>query len=190
MQPQDKPNLQYPKMKYHWIQNPVIVNNADEGTALGGGWADTPAAFAPYSGPRPPRTADQKPSNGSMTGLGRPGGRTIGKESRSNCCELMWRSGSRPPLPMRATPRCEWRLKESPWCSSQPGALGRTSCAIKYRSWCGTPRSPRAGGAVLPRRLRTSSPNGWVTTGCGAMTGQIVTDYSTTKRKNGWSGCQ
>ena len=60
MQPQDKPNLHYPKMKYHWIQNPVIVNNADEGTALGGGWADTPAAFAPYSGPRPPRTADQK----------------------------------------------------------------------------------------------------------------------------------
>ena len=60
MQPQDKPNLQYPKMKYHWIQNPVIVNNADEGTALGGGGADTPAAFAPYSGPRPPRTADQK----------------------------------------------------------------------------------------------------------------------------------
>ena len=60
MQPQDKPNLHYPKMKYHWIQNPVIVNNADEGTALGGGGADTPAAFAPYSGPRPPRTADQK----------------------------------------------------------------------------------------------------------------------------------
>src|ERR1022692_943731 len=60
MQPQDKPNLHYPKMKYHWIQNPVIVNNADEGTALGGGWADTPAAFAPYRGPRPPRTAGQK----------------------------------------------------------------------------------------------------------------------------------
>ena len=60
MQLPGEPGAQYPKMKYHWIQNPVIVNNADEGTALGGGWADTPAAFAPYSGPRPPRTADQK----------------------------------------------------------------------------------------------------------------------------------
>src|ERR1035441_5304430 len=51
---------QYPKMKYHWTKDPAIVNNADDGAALGGGWADTPAAFAPYSGPRPPRTADQK----------------------------------------------------------------------------------------------------------------------------------
>src|ERR1017187_5020661 len=72
MQLPGEPGAQYPKMKYYWIQNPVIVNNADEGTALGGGWADTPAAFAPYSGPRPPRTADQRPSNGSMTGLCRP----------------------------------------------------------------------------------------------------------------------
>src|ERR1035438_2659787 len=60
MQPQDKPNLHYPKMKYHWTKDPAIVNNADDGAALGGGWADTPAAFAPYRGPRPPRTADQK----------------------------------------------------------------------------------------------------------------------------------
>jgi hypothetical protein len=55
MQPQDKPNLHYPKMKYHWTKDPAIVNNADDGAALGGGWADTPAAFAPYRGPRPPR---------------------------------------------------------------------------------------------------------------------------------------
>ena len=60
MQPQDKSNSHYPTMKYHWTKDPAIVNNADEGTALGGGGADTPAAFAPYSGPRPPRTADQK----------------------------------------------------------------------------------------------------------------------------------
>src|ERR1035438_2937638 len=100
----------------------------------------------------------------------------------------MWRFGSRPKLPMRTSPRCDRHLKESPWCSSQPASLRRTSCAMKYRSWCGTPRSLRAGGAVLPRRFRTSSPNGWVTTGCGAMTGQIGTDYSTTKRKNGSPG--
>src|ERR1017187_9639197 len=31
MQPQDKPNLHYPKMKYHWTKDPVIVNNADDG---------------------------------------------------------------------------------------------------------------------------------------------------------------
>ena len=61
MQPQDKPNLHYPKMKYHWTKDPAIVNNADDGAALGGGWADTPAAFAAYSGPRPPRTAEQTP---------------------------------------------------------------------------------------------------------------------------------
>src|ERR1022692_3521104 len=107
------------------------------------------------------RTADpdhlgpltKRPSNGSMTGLCRPGCRTIGKESRSNWCELMWRSGSRPTLPMRSTPRCDWRLKESPWCSSQPASLRRTSCAMKYRSWCGTPRSPRGGAATWDLKL-------------------------------------
>src|ERR1039458_6084949 len=46
----------------------------------------------------------------------------------------MWLPGSRPTLPMRTTPRCDWRLKESPWCSSQPASLRRTSCAMKYRS--------------------------------------------------------
>src|ERR1039458_6185037 len=55
---------------------------------------------------------------------------------------------------------------------------------MKYRNWCGIQRSPRVGGAVLPRRPKTSSPNGWAITGCGAMTGQIGTDYSTTKRKD------
>ena len=35
-------------MKYHWTKDPVIVNNADEESALGGGWADTSAAFVAY----------------------------------------------------------------------------------------------------------------------------------------------
>jgi len=61
MQLQGEIGSQYPKMKYHWTKDPVIVNNPDEGVALGGGWADTPAAFAAYRGPRPPRTAHQTP---------------------------------------------------------------------------------------------------------------------------------
>ena len=59
MQLQGKPGSHYPKMKYHWTKEPVIVNNADEGAALGGGWADTPAAFSAYRGPRQARTAQQ-----------------------------------------------------------------------------------------------------------------------------------
>jgi hypothetical protein len=61
MQLPGEPGSQYPKMKYHWTKHPVIVNNVDEGTALGGGWGDTPAVFAAYSGPRLPRTSRQTP---------------------------------------------------------------------------------------------------------------------------------
>ncbi len=48
----------YPAAKYHWTKDCVLVNNADEEAALGGGWADTPAAFAAYRGPRQARTAE------------------------------------------------------------------------------------------------------------------------------------
>ncbi len=49
----------YPAAKYHWTKGSVLVNNADEEAALGGGWADTPAAFAAYTGSRQARTAQQ-----------------------------------------------------------------------------------------------------------------------------------
>jgi len=39
----------------------VTVKNSDEEAALGGGWADTPAAFNPYKGARRARTEDQDP---------------------------------------------------------------------------------------------------------------------------------
>jgi hypothetical protein len=42
----------FPKVKYHWTQNPVTVKSAEEEEALGGGWADTPVAFQPYNRPR------------------------------------------------------------------------------------------------------------------------------------------
>lgn len=35
--------LEFPKWKYHAIEEPVIVKNADEEEALGAGWADNPA---------------------------------------------------------------------------------------------------------------------------------------------------
>jgi hypothetical protein len=49
----------YPTTQYHWTKDPVAVANADERAALGGGWADTPAAFVAYRGSRPARTAQQ-----------------------------------------------------------------------------------------------------------------------------------
>ena len=70
------------------------------------------------------------------------------------------------------------------------GILTESLLRIEYRSWCGTPRSPRVGGAALPRRPQASFPDGWGTTGCGVMNGQTGSDYSTMKRRNGWSGCQ
>ena len=46
-------NLQkYPRWKYHDNGKSVIVKNAEEEAALGGGWGNTPAPFAPYKGPR------------------------------------------------------------------------------------------------------------------------------------------
>jgi len=56
-----KPASPYPTVRYHWTKDAVLANNADEEAALGGGWADTPAAFEPYTGPRPARTAQQNP---------------------------------------------------------------------------------------------------------------------------------
>lgn len=38
--------MEFPKWLYHATEEPVIVNDPAEEAALGGGWADTPAAFA------------------------------------------------------------------------------------------------------------------------------------------------
>ena len=61
MQPPNNPGAQYPTWRYHWTKDPLVVHNAGEESALGGGWGDTPASFAPYQGPRPARTARQTP---------------------------------------------------------------------------------------------------------------------------------
>lgn len=50
---------EYPKVKYHWNGKDKTVKSAEEESALGPGWANTLAAFAPYVGPRPPRTSDK-----------------------------------------------------------------------------------------------------------------------------------
>jgi hypothetical protein len=50
----------YPKVKYHWTNGSVVVENADGEAALGGGWADSPAAFAAYRGLRQARQAELK----------------------------------------------------------------------------------------------------------------------------------
>jgi len=42
---------EYPKVKYHWTKKEVTVKDVNAELALGGGWADTPADFAPYRGP-------------------------------------------------------------------------------------------------------------------------------------------
>jgi hypothetical protein len=52
---------EYPKAKYHWTGKTATVKSFDEEVALGGGWADNPAAFDPYKGPRPARTDQQDP---------------------------------------------------------------------------------------------------------------------------------
>jgi hypothetical protein len=44
----------YPTWRYHWKKPAVVVNNDAEKAALGGGWADTPAAFKPYLDARLP----------------------------------------------------------------------------------------------------------------------------------------
>ena len=61
MQPPNNPGAQYPTWRYHWTKDPLVVHNAGEESALGGGWGDTPGSFAPYQGPRPARTARQTP---------------------------------------------------------------------------------------------------------------------------------
>lgn len=49
----------YPKCKYHWSEKKAIVQNAEEDAALGGGWAESPAAFVPYRGPRSVRSEER-----------------------------------------------------------------------------------------------------------------------------------
>jgi hypothetical protein len=53
---------EYPKYKHHWTKEAVVVESADEEAALGGGWADSATAFAPYQTPRPPKTEQQNPA--------------------------------------------------------------------------------------------------------------------------------
>jgi hypothetical protein len=52
----------YPKVKYYWGGKMIKVANAEEDAALEKGWANTPAAFAPYEGPRPPEAENQDPA--------------------------------------------------------------------------------------------------------------------------------
>ena len=50
----------YPRWKYHWSGKTVVVQNAEEEAALGGGWANSPTAFDVYKSPRtnPTKRAD------------------------------------------------------------------------------------------------------------------------------------
>src|SRR5438045_3496837 len=49
----------YPRCKYHWSGENVIVQNADEEAALGGGWCKSPSAFDSYRGPRSARSEER-----------------------------------------------------------------------------------------------------------------------------------
>jgi hypothetical protein len=51
----------YPRVRYHWNGKNITVKNSDEEAALGGGWADTPAAFDADKGARRARTGEQDP---------------------------------------------------------------------------------------------------------------------------------
>lgn len=53
------PRKEYPSYRYLWGGKGIVVQNAVEEAALEKGWSDTPAAFEPYKGPRPPKTQDQ-----------------------------------------------------------------------------------------------------------------------------------
>ena len=52
---------EYPKVKYHWHGKIITVQNSEEEAALGGGWANTPAAFDAYTGARRVRTEERDP---------------------------------------------------------------------------------------------------------------------------------
>lgn len=45
--------------KYRWSEKPITVKNSIDEASLEKGWADTPAVFEPYKGPRPRKTQDQ-----------------------------------------------------------------------------------------------------------------------------------
>jgi hypothetical protein len=55
------PFCDYPKYKYSWKGAEALVKSLDEEKALGGGWADNPAAFAPYEDPRRARPHNPDP---------------------------------------------------------------------------------------------------------------------------------
>jgi hypothetical protein len=65
----------FPSCRYHYSGETRVVKNPEEDAALGGGWAKSPAAFAPYQGPRrlgpqhdPVKWADQFPVGGLSEG--------------------------------------------------------------------------------------------------------------------------
>src|ERR1022692_4962452 len=99
MQPPNNPGAQYPTWRYHWTKDPLVVHNAGEESALGGGWGDTPASFAPYQGPRPARPAPQTPI---PWGDDVPGPRVTPEHRRAIQIELLradaefWRSPDTP----------------------------------------------------------------------------------------------
>ena len=55
------PFCDYPKYKYSWNGEEALVKSLDEEKALGGGWADNPAAFAPYEDPKRARPHNPDP---------------------------------------------------------------------------------------------------------------------------------
>ncbi|MGO8950277.1 MAG: hypothetical protein ACLQUY_21985 [Ktedonobacterales bacterium] len=183
MQRPGKPGAQYPTVRYHWTKDAVIVNNAEEEAALGGGWADTPAAFEAYGGPRPARTAGQNAiqwvDDWPLPGVTSDDRQRIKIELLRADAEF-WRSPDTHLAPLITMRRAFDGIAR---VLSVAGVLTE-SLLRKYRSWCGIRRSPRVGGGVLPRRPKGSFLNGWATRP-GAMSESIGSDYFTMKRRSG-----
>ena len=49
----------YPSCRYHYSGKNTLVKNPEEEAALGGGWANSPAEWTPYQGPRQPKPQHQ-----------------------------------------------------------------------------------------------------------------------------------
>lgn len=52
----------FPKVKFHWSNNPVWVRCATDEAELGRGWTTDPSTFDPYQGRPPERTEGQEPT--------------------------------------------------------------------------------------------------------------------------------
>jgi len=85
-------------VKYHWSGKNRTVKSAEEEAALGGGWASSPAAFAPYQGPRT-TNRDQDPErwvdSWDVLGLSPESKKTI-KAHLSRVDSEFWKSPDAP----------------------------------------------------------------------------------------------